>query len=243
VARWFNTAGPCKPDLHYMLPVMRRLPTVRQLIDRQSYFVLHAPRQVGKTTALIMLSRELAAEGRYACLMASVEVGAPFSRAVGAAELAILGDWRDAARFALPPELWPPPWPDAAPGQRISAALGAWAAACPRPLVLLLDEIDALGGDALISVLRQIRSGFPRRPGAFPWALALVGMRDVRDDKLASGGEAADPHSSSPFNIKAESLTLRSFTREEVAELYGQHTADTGQAFLSEALDRVFELT
>jgi hypothetical protein len=77
-----------------MLPVMRRLPTVRQLIDRQSYFVLHALRQVGKTTSLMALGRELTREGRYASVLVSMEVGAPFSHDVGAAELAILSEWR-----------------------------------------------------------------------------------------------------------------------------------------------------
>lgn len=226
-----------------MLPVMRRLPTVRQLIDRQSYFVLHAPRQVGKTTSLVALGRELTREGQYASVLVSMEVGAPFSHDVGAAELAILSEWRRAGQAELPPDLQPPPWPGEAPGGRIAAALQAWVKACPRPLVIFLDEIDALHGDALIAVLRQIRAGYPRRPDAFPWSLALVGMRDVRDYKLASGDSPASSHSSSPFNIKVESLTLRSFSREEVVELYAQHTADTGQAFTPEALDRVFDLT
>ncbi|WP_304608700.1 hypothetical protein [Hyalangium versicolor] len=53
--RWFNTAGPCRPDYHYMLPPLRRLPEVRQLVDQHGYFVVHAPRQVGKTTALLSL--------------------------------------------------------------------------------------------------------------------------------------------------------------------------------------------
>lgn len=47
--RWFNTAGSCNEANHYMLPVTRRLPGVRRLVDRQSYFILHSPRQVGKT--------------------------------------------------------------------------------------------------------------------------------------------------------------------------------------------------
>jgi len=226
-----------------MLPIMRRLPTVRQLIDRQSYFVLHAPRQVGKTTSLMALGRELTREGRYASVLVSMEVGAPFSHDVGAAELAILSEWRRAAQADLPPELQPPPWPAEAPGGQIAAGLQAWVKACPRPLVLFLDEIDALQGEALVAVLRQIRAGYPRRPDAFPWSLALVGLRDVRDEKLASGGAPVSSHSSSPFNIKVESLTLRSFTREEVVELYAEHTGDTGQAFTPEALDRVFELT
>lgn len=73
--RWFNVAGPCNPADHYMLPATRRLPKIRRLIDRKSYFVLHAPRQVGKTTALLALGRELTAEGRFVAVLLSVEVG------------------------------------------------------------------------------------------------------------------------------------------------------------------------
>lgn len=53
MARWFNTAGPCDPRKHYTLPSARRLPELRRLIDRESYFVVHAPRQTGKTTTLM----------------------------------------------------------------------------------------------------------------------------------------------------------------------------------------------
>jgi hypothetical protein len=52
MARWFNTAGPCNPADHYMLPALRRPPEVHTLIGQRSYFVLHAPRRVGKTTVL-----------------------------------------------------------------------------------------------------------------------------------------------------------------------------------------------
>lgn len=67
---------------------------------------------------------------------------------------AILSSWRGRARARLPPRnLQPPPWPDAEPGNRISAALQAWSEAAPRPLVV--DEIDALQDEALVSVLRH----------------------------------------------------------------------------------------
>jgi hypothetical protein len=62
--RFFNTAGPCRPEDHYMLAPTARLPEVRRLIDEKMYFVLHAPRQVGKTTALLSLGTELTREGR-----------------------------------------------------------------------------------------------------------------------------------------------------------------------------------
>ena len=240
--RFFNTAGPCVAEDHFMLPASARLPGVRKLIDRKGYFVLHAPRQSGKTTTVLELARELTASGSYAAVVVSAEVGAPFPDDPGMAERAILGDWRASTAFQLPESFQPPPWPEAENGSRIGAALSSWSRAIQRPLVLFIDEVDALRGPALISVLRQLRSGFPRRPDAFPWSLALVGLRDVRDYKAASGGTES-LHTSSPFNIKVESLTLSSFTAEEVARLYAQHTAETGQLFTPEALARAFHLT
>lgn len=239
--RFFNTAGPCREADHYMLPVLRRMPGVAELIDGKSYFVLHAPRQVGKTTSLQTLGRELTAAGRYAAVLVSMEVGAAFST-VGDAELAILDAWQGTAQRWLPPELQPPPWPDVAPGRRIGHALAAWAKASPRPLVVFLDEIDALHDQVLISVLRQLRDGYPNRPEAFPWSLALVGLRDVRDYRVASGGSER-LGTSSPFNIKIESLTLRNFIRDEVREILAQHTAETRQVFAEGAIDRIYELT
>lgn len=225
-----------------MLPAMARLPEVRGLIERGKYFVIHAPRQTGKTTAVATLAHELTEDGHHVATLVSMEVGAAMRDDLGAAELAILGAWRGATLRRLPASLLPPPWPDAPPGQRINAALQAWAQASPRPLVLFLDEIDALQGMVLVSVLRQLRDGFQDRPASFPWSVALVGMRDVRDYKIALDGRDRST-SASPFNIKDRSLLLRDFTREEVAALYAQHTDDTGQAFHPEAIDRAFTYT
>ncbi len=240
--RWFNVSGPCNPADHYMLPVLRRVPSVRALIDQKSYFVLHAPRQVGKTTTMLGLAKELTREGRYCSAVVSMETGAPFSSDPGAAEVAVLASWRWTLERQLPEALRPPPWPEAGPGARLGAALAAWSKACPRPLALFLDEIDALRDEALLSVLRQLRAGYFDRPALFPSSVALIGMRDVRDYAITSGSSGR-LGSSSPFNIKDEALTLGGFTRQEVADLYAQHTTDNGQVFLPEAIDRAFHLT
>ena len=240
--RFFNVAGPCNPADHYMLPATGRLPTVQRLLDQKAYFVVHGPRQSGKTTAMIELARQLTATGRYAAALVSMEVGAAFKDDLGAAELAILEAWRFRVERRLPAELQPPPWPTAAPGKRIAAGLAAWCRAIPRPLVLFLDEIDALQDATLISVLRQLRDGYSERPATFPSSVALIGLRDVRDYKVASGGSDR-LHTSSPFNIKTRSLSLESFTREDVAVLYQQHTDDTGQVFLRDTVEHAFYLT
>ena len=225
-----------------MLPAEARLPDLREVIDQQAYFVLHAPRQVGKTTALLALARSLTDEGRYASALVSMESGAAFAHDIGEAEAAVLASWRLSAETTLPKELHPPPWPDAPPGARVRSALTAWARACPRPLVVFLDEVDALHDAPLLAVLRQLRDGHTHRPGSFPWSLALVGLRDVRDYKSASGGSER-LHTASPFNVKVASFTMRGFTLDDVGALYRQHTDDTGQTFTDEAVERAFELT
>jgi hypothetical protein len=240
--KWFNTAGPCQSDIHYMLPSTVRLPEIVTLIAQRNYFVIHAPRQVGKTTAMMTLAQELTASGQYTAVMLSLEVGAAFSDDLGAAELAILGEWKRSLRYRLPKDLQPIEWLDADAGARIGTNLSNWAEQSSRPLVVFLDEIDALSNETLISVLRQIRSGFPNRPQGFPQSVALVGMRDVRDYKYASGGSDR-LNTSSPFNIKVRSFTLSNFTLEDVRKLYQQHTEATGQIFTPEAVDLAFHLT
>ena len=242
MSRWFNTADPCKGDIHYMLSPTSRLPNLQQMIAQESYFVIHAPRQTGKTTAMLALAEELTNSGRYAAVMVSAEVGSPYSHDPGAAELAILPTWRDTIADSLPQDLQPPTWHYTEPGQRIRASLRAWAQAAKKPLVLFIDEIDSLQDETLISFLRQLRDGYRGRPKNFPLSIGLIGLRDVRDYKVASGGSER-LNTSSPFNIKVSSITLRNFNAVEVRELYQQHTEDTGQVFTTEAIETAFDLT
>lgn len=243
--RFFNTTGPCNPIDHYMLPATERLEAfdIDRLLAQKSYFVLHAPRQTGKTTAMLELARRLTAGGNYIAVLVSMEVGAGFPGDVDAAEQAILGAWRRSIRFQLPQSYHPTLWlPNAPAGQRISEFLGEWALHTSLPLAIFIDEIDALEDQVLISMLRQLRDGFPQRPVAFPNSVALIGLRDIRDYKVKSGGSPY-LNTPSPFNISVRSFTLRNFTSDEVASLLAQHFTETGQTFTEAAMARLFTLT
>lgn len=225
-----------------MLAPEPRLPQARALIGQRRFFVVHAPRQTGKTTTLAALARDLTAGGRYAAVRFSCETArtAPDD---GAAEDRVLAAIRLAAAYALPPGLQPPArWPDAPPGTRLRESLSAWARACARPLVLFFDEIDAVRGKALLNILSQLRDGYTARDETpFLAAAVLCGLRDVRDYRVAEGKDPDRIGSGSPFNVMVKSLRIGDFTREQVAELYRQHTADTGQEFTPEALDLAFD--
>jgi hypothetical protein len=188
--------APCPNGLTPLVPVNQTFticcrpwsdcPTwMERLVAQQGYFVIHAPRQTGKTTAMLALAQQLTASSQYTAVMLSAEVGAVFPHDPDAAETAILGEWYRMACWILPPELHPPPWQNFAPGSWIAAALGQWAQASPRPFVICIDEIDVLQDQALLSVLRQLRSGYPHRPQGFTQSLALIGLRDVRDYEVA----------------------------------------------------------
>jgi DNA polymerase III delta prime subunit len=241
--RRFNTTGPCVEGRHYLIDPLSRLPEAPGFIEQGAYFVVHAPRQTGKTTTILALARELTRQGEYAAVYASCQIAAD-TEDVGQAITALIQLLGIDARTQLPPELHPPAPTDVAPILALRHFLSTWSQACPRPVVLLLDEIDSLKGSPLLSVLHQLRDGFHLdRPKQFPWSVILCGMKDVRDYKAASGGDPSRLGTSSPFNIKLKSLRFGDFDQAEVDTLLDQHTADTGQVFTPEARAQIFTYT
>lgn len=236
--RFFNTTGPCDPQKHYMLPPERRIPELLLFVEQELFFVVHAARQTGKTTAMRAFAERLRGLG-YAAVHATLEECQGVTDTAEAEPIWIRAiDLAASAQLVEP--LRPPPISPAPTGVQLRSHLGDWSQrAWPARVVLLLDEADVASGPALISLLRQLRAGFIDRPARFPASVALIGMRELRD-YLLHAKDGAPVSSASPFNIKAESLTLRDFSAGEVGELYQQHTDDTGQIFLPEAVDRAF---
>ena len=249
--RDFNTAGPVRADLNYCVPPLERLGTAEllSLIRAERYFVLHAPRQTGKTSALLALRDLLngGTEGEYRCAYINVESAQTaredVGRAMKAIALQIAGEAEDTLNDAATAEAALRFDGERSPDGALWALLRTWAKAADTPLVLLIDEIDALVGDSLVSVLRQLRTGYAHRPAAFPQSVVLCGVRDVRDYRIHASSEKEVIAGGSAFNIKARSLRLGDFTRSDVETLLGQHTTETGQTFASEALEAVWEQT
>lgn len=247
--RFFNTAGPVNPAKHYCLPPLERFDLARilLLIEQEKYFVLHAPRQTGKTSCLLTLMDYLNARGTHDALYVNVESAQGARENVFDGIRAILAEMGESARIYLQEDELGELWPDLLKKMGEFAALGAvltrWCERSQKPLILLIDEIDSLVGDTLISVLRQLRSGYARRPDHFPQSIILCGVRDVRDYRIHSDREKTVIAGGSAFNVKAESLRLGNFSQEEVQSLFFQHSQDSGQEFETSALKRVWKLT
>ncbi|RQD76220.1 AAA-like domain-containing protein, partial [Desulfonatronospira sp. MSAO_Bac3] len=248
MARFFNNAGPVKPEIHYTIDPLQRVDweEISGYIDQQRYFVLHAPRQTGKTSTLLAMMKAINEKGRYHCAYANIE-GAQAARGdetkgipavcdalADSVELytdhADLKSWYRSNKQEISPQ------------HLLASVLRQWAIISSRPVVLLLDEVDALVGDTLISLLRQIRSGYAQRPEAFPQSIILCGVRDVRDYRIhQAGGEIIT--GGSAFNIKSASIRMANFTMEEDQDLWLQHTEETGQAFEEDIFPELWEDT
>ena len=150
------------------------------MIDQKKYFVLHAPRQTGKTTCLKALMDYLNAEGKYRALYINVESAQGARENVADGMAAIYHEYAGNVEYYLGDKSWR--LDDVEVRQRygrevVAEAFSAWAVANDIPTVLLLDEIDSLIGDMLISMLRQLRAGYNKRPDYFPQSLILCSVR------------------------------------------------------------------
>ena len=247
--RFFNTEGPVRPDDHYAIAPLDRVDVdeLLSLIRAKRYFVLHAPRQTGKTSALIALRDLLnsGAVGDFRCVNVNVEVGQVARDDTARGIRAILGSLADSAMLLgddYPAGVWLDVLADMGPENALKGLLTRWCVANPTPLVLLVDEIDSLVGDTLLSVLRQLRAGYEQRPEGFPQSVVLCGVRDIRDYRIrSSAGEVIA--GGSPFNVAAKSLRMGDFTEAETRALMAQHTEETGQRFSEAAVDAVWTQT
>jgi hypothetical protein len=247
--RFFNTAGPVNCQDHYCLKPLERfdLEHILSLIEQNKYFVMHAPRQTGKTSTLLALMKHLNDSGKYKCLYFNVEQAQAAREDVARGIRTILGEMVSRSQYYLQDEFLAGIWLDVlnewGPEGALNECLTRWCKKNDKPIVLLIDEIDSLVGDTLISILRQLRAGYDKRPKQFPNTVVLCGVRDVRDYRMHHDKFKEIITGGSAFNIKDESLRLGDFSEEDVEKLYKCHTEETGQKFTPESIHMVWELT
>ena len=245
--RFFNTAGPNRPAEQYTIDPLSRfdLDDVLMLIRQKKYFVLHAPRQTGKTSCMLALRDYLNQHGDYIAVYANVEGGQASRNDVESVVKSTVDtlaeEFKDAVGSDMPLQIRDG-IKDIGKDAKLATYLRRLSQSLPKPVVLFIDEIDALVGDSLVSVLRQLRAGYANRPDAFPNSIVLCGVRDVRDYRIVLSNQDIITGGSA-FNIKAESLRLGNFTPEEIRQLYQQHTDETGQEFDEACFPMIWEAT
>ena len=242
--RFFNTTGLCNPDDHYMVDPFRGMfDSIYQLIESKQFFLLHAPRQTGKTTFLHELAHRLNREGKYISVAFSLESeGTPKDiEIIEIEKLFIESLYEAASKFIDNNELPPSPNNFQSSHALFQNYLFKWAERQVKPIVLLIDDLDALRIDIIPPFLAQIRDGFQCRPERFPGTIAFTGLHKIGEYQNRAKEGLNIPDSGPPFNILASSFFLPAFSKEEVRSLLLQHTDDTGQVFSPEVMDKLYE--
>jgi hypothetical protein len=213
------------------------------LIDGGYYFVIHAARQSGKTTLLKALTRQINAGGERYALYCSLETVSAFTEPEKGIPAIVKNISYSIKNHGLPNDFAA----DTDYGDTsnvLKSSLTGYCRSLDKPLVIFFDEADCLAEGTVITFLRQLRNGYIDKPDVpFPHSVSLIGMRNIRDYKAQVRRDSETVGSASPFNIMSESLSLRNFTAAETAELYAQHTAETGQVFEPTAIEFAFEQT
>lgn len=219
---------------------------ILRLVEQKKYFILRSPRQSGKTSYLLALADYLNKQGQYKCLYFNIESVHTDQNDLAESIKGILSELSSRARDFLnddyPERITPKVLGERGPNQAINEILTLWAKSTDKPIILLIDDIDSIKGGIFASLLRQLRSGYDKRPKLFPHSIVLCGVEDIRFIKLTdTSGDVVT--AGDIFNIDAKSLRLTNFSFDEIKALFHQGIDDIGIEIEESAIQKIWHLT
>ena len=238
MAKVFNVTADCKPAVHYMVDIEKRLKEIKVLVDSGKYFTINRARQYGKTTTLRALGRYLQ-NGYYIVSLDfqtisdakfknentfAVSFGKIFLRALKSNKITAGVDFTSAIAKL-----------DKNVGERqkdyelmeLFEDLSEVCSSADRGIVLMIDEVDsAANNQVFMDFLAQLRAYYIDRDihPTFQ-SVILAGVYDVKN--LRRKIRPDDEHKwNSPWNIAAEFDVDMSFSKEEIAGMLREYETD-----------------
>jgi AAA+ ATPase superfamily predicted ATPase len=242
--RKFNCTGPCYPDEHYYIRRDEVMEKVKEMIDEGAYFVVYAPRQMGKTTLLENMLFELERENPdFIGILVDFEIYKSqtpeafyenFSEKLTEQLLKRCQEINLQKADELIKHLASLSVQDVLGFEKYVRTITR---IIPEyRLSIVIDEFEGCPDEAMKDFLHILRSFYlskKRNKNLRNLNFVLIGIRDLT--KLTVG-------TISPFNI-AQHLYLENFSMQEVIQLYRQYTQETGQLFSDEAVSFIYEQT
>ena len=232
--RTFSSYGPVNPKLHYYAPRKELLDLVFKQLIRDNpeedghYLTVWAPRQTGKTWAMREILFRLRKNEQFDVVKINLEVlktQQDTGMVLQYIEKQMACDLNLKVTGADTPEKFETLF---------------YKKSLQKPLILILDEFDALPEEAisvLVSVFRNIysiRQDQSDLPGSekkyLLHSVALIGVRSVLGVENVKG---------SPFNVQ-RSVHIPNLTFEEVETMFRWHEQESGQKIDQEVIERLF---
>lgn len=233
--RRFNITGACSPKRNYMVRLDNRLKKIKEdYIDNGSYFVINRGRQYGKTTTLRALEEYL--KNDYIVLSLDFqEMGTEDFADSAAFVKSFLGMILEA--FAVMgmtnEEDFLQPLKEMIRKsenrglQELFICLSRMCAKAPKPIVLMIDEVDsASNNQVFVDFLAQLRGYYLKRDKMSIFlSVILVGVYDIKNLKLKLRPESEHQYNS-PWNIAAEFKIDMSFSPDQIKGMLAEYEAD-----------------
>lgn len=233
--RRFNINGSCHPMRDYMVDIDDRLKRIKEkYVDYGSYFVINRGRQYGKTTTLQSLAEYLSKDYLVFSLDfqempdEKFETGETFS-------LALIDMMRDALQYEEGEEQEKmrgilSEFIMENPTVGIDDLFRFLSDMCrknPRPIVLMIDEVDSAGNnEVFVKFLALLRGAYLKRDKMPIFhSVILAGVYSIKNLKLKLRPESEHQYNS-PWNIAADFDIDMSFSAEQIAGMLAEYEAD-----------------
>lgn len=235
MAKFFNTAGCCEPELNYMVDLTSRLAEIKNMVDAGMYFTINRARQFGKTTILAALADCLQAEYEVVSMdfqtmsSLSFESEQSFVAAFCAELLDLTEEFPDDIKEKL--TMFAEKTDASISLQALFKVLKSWCAKTKKKIVLIIDEVDTASNvQVFIDFLAQLRACYlkKRKVPTFQ-SVILAGVYDVRSmkRKIRPDGERIENSpENSPWNIAAKFDVDMSFSTEDIVGMLNEYEAD-----------------
>ncbi|GAK61266.1 hypothetical protein U27_01166 [Candidatus Vecturithrix granuli] len=235
--RKFSSYGQIDTELHYYAPrtaLIERACT--QLVGEYPekgghYITVWAPRQTGKSTMMLEVTKKLRQHDEFDVALISMQSGKSVHSTEGILEL-FLKELQNQLDVEFPPITAY----NALPEIFTSTYLN-------KPLILILDEFDALDEEFINSFANEFRKIYTVRLNETQkpthekqyllHSLALIGVRSVLGIENVTG---------SPFNVQ-RSVHIPNLTFEEVQGMFNWYARESGQPVEAGVVERLYAET
>jgi hypothetical protein len=237
MAKEFNTEGKCRPDLHFMADTTAKFDAIMDLIKKGKYFIIHRPRQYGKTTMLFKLLYALNEDADYITFNTSFQ---------GVGDDVFLDEQRFCPMFLELLEAETKEWQHprladflSEAKQRVtnlkdlSKTITELVGLAGKKLVLFIDEVDKSSNNQLfVSFLAMLRDKYLRRElssDATFYAVVLAGVYDVKSLKIKIRSDDEKKYNS-PWNIAADFDVNMDLQPNEIKPMLDDYALENGVA-------------
>ncbi len=232
--RKFSSYGPINTNLHYYAPRTALIEhAYTQLVGEDTdrgghYITVWAPRQTGKTWLMQQVVRKIKTQGDFEVVITTLQSAKTEKTMAGVLEVLV-----DNLRLRFNQDF---PYITAWKQLRTLFTDKYF----PKPVILILDEFDALDQEFINQFANEFRSIYTERlneadkisgeKSYLLHGLALIGVRSVLGIENVTG---------SPFNVQ-RSLHIPNLTADEVAGMFKWYEQESGQVIEPGVIERLF---